>query len=117
MRRGRLVTVDTPKGLQRQAMGGEVIHLQVELSQLAECRRFLETLPEISRVENVQDDNGGLHAFCEDAGKGIPPLLAALKSQLEITPQIVEPYVPAFDEVFVRLIRAAEKKQVEEALQ
>jgi ABC-2 type transport system ATP-binding protein len=114
MRKGRLVTVDSPKGLQRQAMGGEVIHLQVEQAQSDIVRRFLATLPQVNSAENLPGEAGGLRVFVEDAAQEIPPLLAALKAQMDITPRIVEPYVPAFDEVFVRLIQAAEKSQSEE---
>lgn len=116
MRKGRLVTVDTPKGLQRQAMDGEVIHLQVEHSQLATCMRFLEDLPQVSKVEYAPGEADGIYAFVADAGKELPNLLAALRDQLGITPKIAEPYMPAFDEVFVRLIQKSEHEHLEVAL-
>jgi hypothetical protein len=117
MRKGRLITVDSPKGLQRQAMGGEVIHLQVEEKRLEECRRFLELLPQVSGVQVVMGEPGGLHILVEDSGREIPLILSILKVQLGITPKIAEPYVPTFDEVFVRLIQATEKDQHEVAVQ
>jgi ABC-2 type transport system ATP-binding protein len=116
MRKGRLVTVDTPKGLQRQAMDGEVIHLQVEHNQVAACMRFLEDLPQVSKVEHVPGESDGLHAFVEDAGKELPNLLATLRDQMNITPKVAEPYMPAFDEVFVRLIQKTEHEHMEVAL-
>jgi ABC-type multidrug transport system ATPase subunit len=111
MRKGRLVTVDTPEGLQRQAMDGEVIHLQVEQSQVVESIHFLEDLPQVSRVEHVPGESDGLFVYVVDAGKELPSLLAALREQRSITPKNAEPYLPAFDEVFVRLIRKAEASQ------
>ena len=78
---------------------------------------FLETLTQVTGVESIKGEAGGLHIFCEDAATEIPSLLAALKAQLDITPKIVEPYVPAFDEVFVRLIQAVEKNQHQELAQ
>jgi len=116
MRKGRLVTVDTPEGLQRQAMDGEVIHLQVEHNQVVACMRFLEDLPQVSKVEHVPGESDGLHAFVEDAGKELPNLLATLRDQMNITPKVAEPYMPAFDEVFVRLIQKAEHEHMEVAL-
>jgi ABC-2 type transport system ATP-binding protein len=116
MRKGRLVTVDTPKGLQRQAMDGEVIHLQVEKSQLAACLRFLEDLPKVSKVEHVPGEADGLYVYVEDAGKELPTLLATLREQINITPRVAEPYMPAFDEVFVRLIQKVEHEHMEVAL-
>ena len=111
MRKGRLVTVDTPKGLQRQAMDGEVIHLQVEKSHLVACMRFLEDLPQVSKVEHVPDEADGTYVFVEDVGKELPNLLAILRDQRGVTPSVAEPYLPTFDEVFVRLIQKAEHDQ------
>jgi ABC-2 type transport system ATP-binding protein len=116
MRKGRLVTVDTPKGLQRQAMDGEVIHLQVEKSQLAACMRFVEDLPQVSKVEHVPGEADGLYVYVEDAGRELPTLLATLREQRNITPRVAEPYMPAFDEVFVRLIQKVEHEHLEVAL-
>ena len=114
MRNGRLVTVDTPRGLQRKAMGGEVIHLQVEQSQLVACMRFLEDLPQVSKAERVDAEADGIFIYVEDAGKELPNLLAVLREEQGITPQNAEPYMPPFDEVFVRLIQAAEQTQESE---
>jgi ABC-2 type transport system ATP-binding protein len=111
MRKGRLVIVDTPKGLQRQALGGDVIHLQVDESQLVDCQRFLQGLDQVSKVERVADEKGGLFVYVEDAGKELPNLLAVLRDEGGVTPKSAEPYLPAFDEVFVRLIRQSEAKQ------
>jgi len=114
MRNGRLVTLDTPKGLQRQAMGGEVVHIQVEGSQQLETILFLERLPQVHKVERLTHEEGGMYVYVDDSGKEIPNLLAILNEQEGITPLITEPYLPPFDEVFVRLIRSAELKEYEE---
>lgn len=116
MRRGRLVTVDTPLGLQRKAMGGEVIFLQVEPGRLVETVRFLEDLPAVNKVERVDGQPGGLYAYVADAGKELPGLLAVLRDQRGIIPQSAERYLPPFDEVFVRLIKASEAAQAEEVV-
>jgi len=47
----------------------------------------------------------------EDAGKELPNLLAILRDQRGVTPSVAEPYLPTFDEVFVRLILKAEHDQ------
>ena len=116
MRKGRLVTVDTPKGLQRQAMDGEVIHLQVEQSQLVDCLRFLDDLPQVSKTERVSSESDGIYVFVDDAGRELPNILAILRDQRGVTPKVAEPYLPAFDEVFVRLIQKAEREHLEVAL-
>ena len=117
MRKGKLVTINTPKGLQRQAMGGEVVHIQVEESQQVQTIQTLEILPQVHKVERVVGEEGGFYAYVDDSGKEIPSLLATLNGKLGITPKITEPYLPPFDEVFVRLIRASEERQQEEILQ
>lgn len=117
MRRGRLVTIDTPLGLQRRAMGGEVIYFQVEPEQLLETLRFLEDLPQVRKAERADREPGGMYAYVEDAGKEIPGLLAILHDELGITPQVAEHYLPPFDEVFVRIIQASEAMQAGEIAQ
>jgi ABC-2 type transport system ATP-binding protein len=117
MRNGRLVALDTPQGLQRQAMGGEMIHLVVDAEKLSDCRHYLEKLPQVTRVERVPSSEDGLYVLVEEAGKELPNLLSQLKEDLELIPSTAEPYNPSFDEVFVRLIRAAESKQTVEVQQ
>jgi ABC-2 type transport system ATP-binding protein len=108
MRDGRLVTIDTPEGIRRQAMGGEVVHLQVAGERAAEVRAFLDGLPQVSRTEWAGDEPGGMHVLVEDAGQALPALLTALRERLDVIPSVAEPYEPPFDEVFVRLIHRAE---------
>jgi ABC-2 type transport system ATP-binding protein len=117
MRNGRLVALDTPQGLQRQAMGGEMIHLVVAVENLSECRHYLENLPQVRRVERVPASEEGLYVLVEEAGKELPNLLSQLKEDLALIPSTAEPYNPSFDEVFVRIIQAAESNQSAEALQ
>jgi ABC-2 type transport system ATP-binding protein len=111
MRNGRLITVDTPRGLQRQALGGEAIHLQVEEGRLGECIRFLNELPQVTTVERIAGEPNGIHVFVEDAAGELPALLGLLREKLGLTPKVAEPYVPPFDEIFVRLIHAAEARE------
>lgn len=111
MRNGRLVTVDTPDGLRRRAMGGEALDIEVDRSHTAEVQYFLESLPQVKRSERAPENPARLRVFVEDAGRELPILLAALMSQKGITPSVAQPYLPPFDEVFVRLIQASEAAQ------
>jgi ABC-2 type transport system ATP-binding protein len=115
MRKGRLVTIDTPDGLRRQALDGEVIHIQIDevgnLSRTLEVMQFFEELPEVKRTERAPDEPGGILVFVDDAGQELPRLLATLKERKGITPMVAEPYLPPFDEVFVRLIQRSESTE------
>lgn len=111
MRDGRLVTVDTPDGLRRRAMGGEALDIEVERSRAAEVQYFLEGLPQVKRTERTPGNPARIRVMVDDAGRELPVLLAALMSQKGITPSVAQPYLPPFDEVFVRLIQTAEAAQ------
>ena len=113
MRNGRLITIDTPRGLQRQAMGGEVIHMQIEEKSISKTVRFLEDQNEVSRVERQPNDAGDILVYVDDAGKELPGLLNLLRDEIDLTPQVAEPYLPPFDEVFVRLIQKDESLTAE----
>ncbi len=108
MRQGRLLTLDTPAGLRRQAMGGDAIRLEVEHEQVFPVMELIEKLPGVVSTARIPDMNGGISAVVDDAGKRLPQFLSLLKSQLDVTPQKTEQYVPPFDEVFVRLIQHIE---------
>lgn len=114
MRNGRIVTINTPRGLQRQAMGGDAIHLQVEKSELVKCMRFLDDLPQIIKVERTPGETDGLFVYVQDSGKELPNLLSVLKEKQNIVPHNAEPYIPSFDEVFVRIIQSSEQAQLAE---
>lgn len=111
MRDGRLVTVDTPAGLRRRAMGGEALDIEVDRSRAAEVQYFLESLPQVKRSERAPSNPAHIRVMVDDAGRELPVLLAALMSQKGITPSVAQPYLPPFDEVFVRLIQASEAAQ------
>ena len=111
MRDGRLVTVDTPDGLRRRAMGGEALDIEVERSRAAEVQYYLEGLPQVKRTERAPGNPARIRVMVDDAGRELPLLLAALMSQKGITPSVAQPYLPPFDEVFVRLIQTEEAAQ------
>jgi ABC-2 type transport system ATP-binding protein len=77
--------------------------------------RILEELPQVSRIERVAGEADGMYTFVEDAGRELPNILATLREQHGITPKNAEPYLPAFDEVFVRLIQKSEQEHLEVA--
>ena len=111
MRKGWLLTIDTPNGLRRQALGGEVIHIRVDASQALDVMQSIEAMPQVRHTERVPGEPDGVLIFVDEASQELPVLLAALKESKGITPTVAEPYMPPFDEVFVRLIQRSEATQ------
>jgi ABC-2 type transport system ATP-binding protein len=108
MRKGKLFVSGTPKKLRKQAMGGEIIHLQIETDHVFQVMEFLDNLPKVKKVEQVEGKKDQLFLYTSNASKEIPNIINALRENLHITPKKVEPYLPPFDEVFVRLIKQTE---------
>jgi ABC-2 type transport system ATP-binding protein len=117
MRKGKLITIDTPRGLQQQAMGGEVVHIEVGMQEVKKAMVFLMGLSQVSKVEIMPGKTKDLFIFVDDASKAIPKLLSQLKESVDISPTIAEPYLPSFDEVFVKLIQNIEENLTMEQIQ
>jgi len=98
---GRLIAVDTPEGLRRQAFGGEVLDATFTQPLLAPQLDQLSNLVAATRVERLSFSE--VRLIVADAGEASPQVTAwATEAGVEI--ESVEPYLPAFDDVFVELI-------------
>ncbi|HKY47132.1 MAG TPA: ABC transporter ATP-binding protein [Acidimicrobiia bacterium] len=98
---GRLIAVDTPEGLRRQAFGGEVLDVVFAQPLLAPQLDQLAEIVSATRVERI--GIGEVRLVVADAGEASPQVTAwASEAGVEI--ESVEPYLPAFDDVFVELI-------------
>jgi len=98
---GRLVAIDTPEGLRREAFGGELLDVVFtaplpggERDQLSEAAGAL-------RMERLGPN--AVRLVVEDAGETAPRVTAwAAEAGREI--ESVEPHLPVFDDVFVELV-------------
>jgi ABC-2 type transport system ATP-binding protein len=98
---GRLIAVDTPEGLRRQAFGGEVLDVIFTRPLLAPQLDQLAETVSATQVERVGFSE--VRLVVADAGEASPQVTAwAAEAGVEI--EAVEPYLPAFDDVFVELI-------------
>ncbi len=75
MDHGRLLYVDTPDNLYRQALGGEIVTLTTDPAQVYSLISLLRREPRIQRVETVSGDPGTLHLTVETAGEMIPAIM------------------------------------------
>jgi ABC-2 type transport system ATP-binding protein len=107
MRAGRVLMVETPDNMRRKAMGGEIIQLVVSKERLHEVETFLAKVPGVRQVQQVPGTVDTLHLLVDHANQMLAVILNALDDSLHLTPQTVEPYLPPFDDIFVKLMEDA----------
>ncbi|RPI53939.1 MAG: ABC transporter ATP-binding protein [Chloroflexi bacterium] len=101
MQNGRLLFVDTPRGLRLQTYGGELVDLRA--TDYFDPRVF-DSLVAVEGVRDIRRvDASHLRLVVEDAGVVMPRLVEWSQAQ-GISLQSVEEYQPPFDDVFVHLI-------------
>lgn len=98
---GRLVAVDTPDGLRRQALGGDVVDVSMASPiSVVDLEEMVRTVG-ASRSERL--DSTSVRLTVANAGDTAPLLSSwALDKGLEV--ETVEAYLPPFDDVFVELV-------------
>jgi ABC-2 type transport system ATP-binding protein len=110
MRDGRLLFVDSPDGLRRKALGGEIIRLVVASGQLSAARAALLSHPITTDVRRAPDQANALYVVVERAGEALPVLLAALGELPNVEVQVAEEYQPPFDDILVALLEQTEDR-------
>jgi ABC-2 type transport system ATP-binding protein len=118
MRKGRILAVDTPTGLRKMALGGEII--DVTLASPDDLRRAIESLKRWNGV--VKDarrspaSESDLHVVVDDAREWLPEVLNRLENQ---RPRIVvtsaAPIEVSYDEIFIKIMQMDEQKQAAHA--
>lgn len=101
MAEGRLVAVDTPEGLRRQAFGGDVVDLTLaapvgyaELDQMVQVSGATDSERlSLNQVRLVVDSAGD-----------VTPLLSTWAADNGVEIESISEYLPPFDDVFVELI-------------
>jgi ABC-2 type transport system ATP-binding protein len=66
--KGRVVAVDTPKGLETRLQGAETLYVQID-AQGAEAEPVLTAIPGVTRVA-MSDHRDGVHAFEVESARG-----------------------------------------------
>ncbi|MFN2276171.1 MAG: ABC transporter ATP-binding protein [Candidatus Promineifilaceae bacterium] len=101
---GRLIVVDSPEGLRRRALGGEIIRLNTA-SYLPEADfNRLRAQPFVKDGQAVRLRNHEVELVVEDASMALPKLISWCQAEdIEVTS--ASEYLPVFDDVFVELIK------------
>jgi ABC-2 type transport system ATP-binding protein len=110
MREGRLLYVESPQGLRRAAMGGEVVRLVVNPEGVRPAAQALLRLPEVSDVRRARGEPGTLMVLTERAGETLPAIFALLGDMEGVSIQAAEEYQPPFDEILVALLEQEEAR-------
>jgi len=97
---GRILTLDTPEGLRRQAYGGEIIEIVFSSPPGSDDLMSLEESMAIS-LERVERDR--VRLVVDDAGSAAPEI-SAWAEQRHLELEKVEPFLAPFDDVFVELV-------------
>lgn len=104
MAEGQLVTVGTPEGLRKRAMGGELVIIRSPSWISHDTQLKLEALPFVNgRIRRIDDNQ--IEITVDEASTAIPQLIEwANQNNLQI--ESIEESMPNFDDVFVKIIEA-----------
>jgi ABC-2 type transport system ATP-binding protein len=105
MREGRLLYLDTPEGLRRKALGGEVVRIVVDEEHVLEASALLKRQRMVRMLRGSVEDSGMLYVHVNDAGSSIAPLVNILNEHPSIRLRQIEEYHPPFDDIFIMLLQ------------
>jgi ABC-2 type transport system ATP-binding protein len=100
---GKLLLVDTPRGIRQHAYGGEMVDFSTTQSFDFQSEALLRSLPFV-RSKTIRTDSNTMRIIVDEASIAIPKLMEWAHQQ-NIQVQAVEEYMPSFEDVFVELIR------------
>lgn len=101
IRNGRLIALDTPLGLRRTALGGDVVDIvspDLNAGALMNIMQ-LEAVKEVRPVSRTE-----ARVYVEEAAAAMPVLMESLGAS-NCTLTRIEEYRPSFDEVFIELMK------------
>lgn len=102
MSEGRLLTVNTPEGLRREAFGGDIVKLGSTERIDYTLRQEVQNLPELkSKILTATDYE--LQLLVDDAATATPYLVDYFRNRRKSI-NSVESFFPSYDDVFVKLI-------------
>ncbi len=100
---GKLLLVDTPKGIRHHAYGGDMVDFRTTQPFDFQAEANLRALPFV-RAKTVRTDSNGMRIVVDQANTATPELMDWAQQQ-NIQVKAVEEYVPSFEDVFVELVR------------
>ena len=105
---GAIIAAGTPSDLRRAATGGDMLDITFDRPRPDIERRF-QSLPFVHEVEPLPNPNA-VRVVVDDVSTNLPELSAYCDRE-EGGCVSIEPHVPTFDDVFVRLVSRARDTQ------
>lgn len=100
---GKLLLVDTPRGIRHHAYGGDMIDFRTTLPFDFQAEAMLRLLPFV-QAKTVRTGSNSMRIIVDQASTATPELMGWAQQQ-NIQVQAVEEYTPSFEDVFVELVR------------
>ncbi|MEM8530949.1 MAG: ABC transporter ATP-binding protein [Chloroflexota bacterium] len=110
MREGQLLYIDTPEGLRKRALGGEVVRLTVPLQQIHSAMHMIWQAPFVTDVRRSRTP-GKIDIVVPHAAEALPDLIRYLDDQPSVTVEQIEEYQPPFDDIFMMLIEQEQERE------
>jgi ABC-2 type transport system ATP-binding protein len=114
MRKGRILAIDTPTGLRKSILGGEVIHITLaEPHQIRSALDRLARFAPITKAERVTGTDNQIHITVTDAGEWLPEVLNFLEKNSDgpIAIASAEELQISYDDIFIKIMQQEEQKQ------
>ncbi|MDR3575166.1 MAG: ABC transporter ATP-binding protein [Anaerolineaceae bacterium] len=100
---GKLILVDTPRGLRHHAYGGDMVDFSTSQPLDFQAETMLRSLPFVQATTMRLSPNS-MRIIVNQASTAIPELMQWAQQQ-NIQVKAIEEYVPLFEDVFVELVR------------
>jgi len=100
---GKLLLVDTPRGLRHHAYGGDMVDFRTAQPFDFQAENMLRSLPFV-RAKTVRTGSDSMRIIVDRASTATPELMEWAQQQ-NIRVKAVEEYTPSFEDVFVELVR------------
>jgi len=103
MGQGQMIMLDTPEGLRKRALGGEVVDIQTSTPLEWDVAYQIRQIPFVQKNVEIKPDNT-LRVTVDEASTAIPHLLDWFKER-NIPVESINEYIPPFDDVFIQIIQ------------
>ncbi len=113
MSEGRLLMIETPDGLRRRALGGDMIELSFKEPVTNEIRYTVREMPFV-RGDMQMIDRNSARLVVDNASEAMPDLIEWFNNR-NIEVVSIREFAPPFDDLFVHLLQREQRKAEEQA--